>query len=110
MSLYSVTSIMRYILFSETNVPPPPRFIRVVPYDTSIRVSWSAPDPESNVLVRGYILGYGKGVPDSYRLSLDADQHVYTIESLRKYSALQLGSHGTNCDREVTGLNHDWAN
>ncbi|XP_069102429.1 neogenin-like isoform X7 [Argopecten irradians] len=70
----------------ETRVPPPPRLIRVVPYDTSIRVSWSAPDPESKILVRGYILGYGKGVPDSYRLTLDADSHVYTIENLQPAS------------------------
>ncbi|XP_033725655.1 neogenin-like isoform X3 [Pecten maximus] len=70
----------------ETRVPPPPRLIRVVPYDTSIRVSWSAPDPESKILVRGYILGYGKGVPDSFRLTLDADNHVYTIENLQPAS------------------------
>ncbi|XP_021359106.1 neogenin-like isoform X7 [Mizuhopecten yessoensis] len=70
----------------ETKVPPPPRLIRVVPYDTSIRVSWSAPDPESKILVRGYILGYGKGIPDSYRLTLDADNHVYNIKNLQPAS------------------------
>ncbi|KAJ8311643.1 hypothetical protein KUTeg_010998 [Tegillarca granosa] len=70
----------------ESVVPPPPRKVRVTPHHDSIRVSWSAPPPESKILVRGYTLGYGKGVPDVYKITLDADEHVYTIKNLKPTS------------------------
>ncbi|KAK3094564.1 hypothetical protein FSP39_003463 [Pinctada imbricata] len=70
----------------ESAVPPPPQRIRVTPYAHSIRVSWSSPNPESKVLVRGYTLGWGKGVADDYQKVLDADTHVYTIEHLHPSS------------------------
>lgn len=51
-------------------------------YATSIRVSWTAPEPESKIMVRGYTLGYGKGIADVYMEVLGPDVNVFTIESL----------------------------
>ncbi|XP_071140063.1 neogenin-like isoform X13 [Mytilus edulis] len=66
----------------ESVVPTTPRKLRVTSYATSIRVSWTAPEPESKIMVRGYTLGYGKGIADVYMEVLGPDVNVFTIESL----------------------------
>ena len=47
-------------------------------------VQWAPPAPDSKILVRGYILGYGRGIADVYQVRLDANTHDYTIKNLRK--------------------------
>lgn len=47
----------------------------------SIVVSWNPPK-NSNVKVRGYTLGWGKGVPDIYMDSLDGKTRFYEIKDL----------------------------
>ena len=69
-------------MFSESIVPPPPRKLRVTSYATSIRVSWTAPEPESKIMVRGYSLGYGKGIADVHSRALGPDVNVFIIEEL----------------------------
>ena len=56
-------------------------------------VQWAPPAPDSKILVRGYILGYGRGIADVYQVRLDANTHDYTIKNLRKWcmSMLLLG-------------------
>ena len=81
----SIHSFQFHFFLTESTVPPPPHRIRVSPYANSIRVSWSSPPPASKVMVRGYTLGWGKGVADEKQKVVDADTHVYTIENLRKH-------------------------
>ncbi|XP_056003789.1 neogenin-like isoform X3 [Ostrea edulis] len=66
----------------ESRVPDAPRKVRVTPHATSIRVSWSTPPPESKILVREYVLGWGKGVPDTESKIVGPDTQVFTIENL----------------------------
>ena len=69
---------------SESNVPPMPAHLLCQPQANSIVVSWSPPPANSKILVRGYTLGFGKGVPDVYSVSLDANTNRYVIKNLRK--------------------------
>lgn len=66
----------------ESRVPDAPRTVTVTPHATSIRVSWTTPPPENKIVVRGYVLGWGKGVPDSERKILGPDTQIYSIENL----------------------------
>ncbi|XP_061190970.1 neogenin-like isoform X3 [Saccostrea echinata] len=66
----------------ESKVPDAPRRVHVTSDDTSIRVSWSTPPPESKIMVRGYILGWGKGVPDTEKKHFGPETHVFTIRNL----------------------------
>ena len=47
----------------------------------SISVWWSPPKDQS-IKIRGYILTWGKGYPDVYRVDLDGKQRFYSIENL----------------------------
>ena len=57
----------------------------VRPLTDSLVVQW-VPNRRSKYIVRGYYLGYGKGIPDVFRQVFDADTFFYTIENLRKYT------------------------
>ena len=59
----------------------------VRPLTDSLVVQW-VPNRRSKYIVRGYYLGYGKGIPDVYRQVFDADTFFYTIENLRKFVIL----------------------
>lgn len=48
-------------------------------------VMWSPPVTADSIMVRGYILGYGIGLPDSYKQLLDAKQRYHTIKGLSEY-------------------------
>ena len=58
----------------------------VRPLTDSLVVQW-VPNRRSKYIVRGYYLGYGKGIPDVYRQVFDADTFFYTIENLRKFAS-----------------------
>lgn len=51
----------------------------------SILVWWSPPKDQS-IKVRGYVLTWGKGVPDEYKKVLDGKQRYYTIDDLEPNS------------------------
>lgn len=70
---------------AESFVPEMPDRLVVRPGTTSLMVQW-VPNRRSKYLVRGYYLGYGKGIPDVYRQLFDANTFFYTIENLRKSS------------------------
>ncbi|XP_050396200.1 neogenin isoform X2 [Patella vulgata] len=70
----------------ESKVPPKPARLQAKPKSNSIIVTWAPPPPNSKVLVRGYVLGFGKGIPDNEQIMLDANTHDYTIENLEPIS------------------------
>ncbi|XP_076438813.1 neogenin-like [Babylonia areolata] len=70
----------------ESTVPPQPARLQAKPRANSIVVQWAPPPPDSKILVRGYILGYGRGIADVYQVRLDANTHDYTIKNLQPTS------------------------
>ena len=45
--------------------------------------------PSSNkILVRGYTIGWGKGIPDEYTKVVDNKQRYFVIEDLSKWSVV----------------------
>lgn len=59
-------------------------YVLVKPSTDSITVSWIPPS-NPNVIVRGYTIGWGKGIPDSYFKMLDGKQRFYIIEGLGQF-------------------------
>ncbi|XP_046404271.1 neogenin isoform X2 [Ischnura elegans] len=69
----------------EIQVPDPPSSLKARPMANSILVAWNPPRNPS-IMVRGYTIGWGKGIPDVYTQLLDGKQRTYTIESLEANS------------------------
>lgn len=69
----------------ESQVPEPPSSLRARPMTSSIAVSWNPPNNQ-NVMVRGYTIGWGKGIPDVYSKLVDGKQRVFVIEKLEANS------------------------
>jgi len=68
---------------AETRVPGKPTSLRVRPLTTSIVVSWTPPT-EQDIMIRGYVLGYGVGIPDVFRQIVPARRRYYAVKSLRE--------------------------
>ena len=66
-------------------MPEIPDRLVVRPLTDSLVVQW-VPNRRSKYIVRGYYLGYGKGIPDVYRQVFDSDTFFYTIENLQPAS------------------------
>ena len=69
----------------ESQVPEPPSSLRARPMTSSIAVSWNPPSNQ-NVMVRGYTIGWGKGIPDVYSKLVDGKQRAFVIEKLEANS------------------------
>lgn len=67
----------------ETQVPNQPSSLHVRPLPNSIIMSWTPP-LNPNILVRGYIIGYGVGSPYADTVRVDSKQRYYSIENLGK--------------------------
>ncbi|XP_048887536.1 neogenin 1a isoform X3 [Brienomyrus brachyistius] len=65
----------------ETRVPDVPSSLQVRPLVNSIVVSWTPPENQ-DIVVRGYIIGYGIGSPHAQTIKVDHKQRYYSIESL----------------------------
>ncbi|XP_046984365.1 neogenin [Schistocerca americana] len=65
----------------ESQVPDTPVGLKARPMTDSITVSWNPPRNQ-NIMVRGYTIGWGKGIPDAYTQLLDGKQRYYVIEQL----------------------------
>ncbi|XP_060796900.1 neogenin 1a isoform X4 [Neoarius graeffei] len=65
----------------ESRVPEVPGSLHVRPLVNSIVVSWSPPENQ-DIVVRGYIIGYGIGNPHSQTIKVDYKQRYYNIENL----------------------------
>ncbi|KAM4634159.1 netrin receptor DCC [Polymixia lowei] len=69
----------------ESQVPNQPSSLHVRPLPNSIIMSWTPP-LSPNILVRGYIIGYGVGSPYSETVRVDSKQRYYSIENLEPSS------------------------
>jgi len=56
-------------------------FITARPTGDSIHVSWGPP-AEQEIKVRGYIIGWGKGIPDEETAQVDENVRTYQIKNL----------------------------
>ena len=83
--LASLFFINDFMVFLESIVPGKPTSLRVRPLANSIVVSWTPPT-EQDIMIRGYVLGYGVGVPDIFRQVLDSRLRYYTIKALSRQS------------------------
>lgn len=66
---------------AESQVPDQPSSLHVRPLPNSIIMSWTPP-LSPNILVRGYIIGYGVGSPYAETVRVDSKQRYYSIENL----------------------------
>ena len=64
-------------------MPNPPSTLRAKAEDDSITIAWNPPSSK-NILVRGYTIGWGKGIPDEYTKVVDNKQRYFVIEDLSK--------------------------
>ncbi|KPP62376.1 hypothetical protein Z043_119443, partial [Scleropages formosus] len=69
----------------ESQVPDQPSSLHVRPLATSIIVSWTPP-LSHNIVVRGYIIGYGVGSPYAETVRVDSKQRYYSIDNLEPSS------------------------
>ncbi|KAG8440231.1 hypothetical protein GDO86_006130 [Hymenochirus boettgeri] len=70
----------------ETRVPDMPSSLHVRPLVTNIVVSWTPPENQHQVVVRGYAIGYGLGSPHAQTVRVDHKQRYYTIDNLEPSS------------------------
>lgn len=71
------------LTLAESQVPDQPSSLHVRPLPNSIIMSWTPP-LSPNILVRGYIIGYGVGSPYAETVRVDSKQRYYSIENLGK--------------------------
>lgn len=61
-----------------------PSSLRARPSSNSIFVSWGPPKDQT-IVVRGYTIGWGIGLPDVYTKNLDETHRYFDIPNLRKH-------------------------
>ncbi|XP_059613953.1 neogenin [Phlebotomus argentipes] len=69
----------------ETQTPKQPDFIRTRPSAESIIITWGPPR-DTNIKLRGFTLGWGKGLPDVEMKELDSIARYYEIKGLEPNS------------------------
>uniref|UniRef100_A0A336LNC3 CSON008464 protein n=1 Tax=Culicoides sonorensis TaxID=179676 RepID=A0A336LNC3_CULSO len=79
----------------ESQVPGKPAFIVTRPSAESVSVSW-APPVRQEVKVRGYILGWGKGIPDEDMVTLDEKVRYYELKNLEPNSEYVISLRARN--------------
>nr|CAD7442449.1 unnamed protein product [Timema bartmani] len=84
----------------ESHVPGQPVNLKTRAMADTITVSWSPPR-DQNIMVRGYTIGWGKGIPDAYTQVLEGRQRFYVIEGLdnRYYVVRYTSSHHSSNPR-----------
>lgn len=68
----------------ESQVPDQPSSLHVRPQTNCIIMSWTPP-LNPNIVVRGYIIGYGVGSPYAETVRVDSKQRYYSIERLGEW-------------------------
>lgn len=68
------------ILCSENQVPGAPQSLRPQADSTSIAITWEPP-LDDGIMVRGYVVGWGVGIPDLNSKRLGSNQRYFKIES-----------------------------
>lgn len=79
----------------ETSVPDPPRSMKVRAGTDSLTVTW-LPPANQNIMVRGYVIGWGKGVPDAYSQMLDGKHRSFVIKNLEPNSEYVISVRANN--------------
>ncbi|KAG5888723.1 hypothetical protein JTB14_023799 [Gonioctena quinquepunctata] len=79
----------------ESRVPDKPSVIRVRPTFDRLYVMWSPP-LNQNIRVRHYMLGWGKGIPDTYTHTLEERNRTFIIERLEPNSEYVLSLRASN--------------
>jgi len=69
----------------ESQVPEPPSSLRARATDEEITIMWTPPKSQL-IMVRGYTIGWGKGIPDEYTKVVDNKQRYFVIENLKANS------------------------
>ncbi|XP_021962804.1 neogenin isoform X2 [Folsomia candida] len=69
----------------ETRVPLKPITIQAQASSDSITISWMPPRNQ-NIMIRGYTIGWGKGIPDVYTKLVEGKRRLYIIEDLQPNS------------------------
>ena len=67
----------------ESVVPDPPSSLRAKAADNEITIIWTPPR-DNQILVRGYTIGWGKGIPDEYTKVVDDKERFFVIQDLSK--------------------------
>ena len=67
----------------ESVVPDPPSSLRAKASDDEIQIMWTPPR-DNQILVRGYTIGWGKGIPDEYTKLVDDKERYFVISGLSK--------------------------
>ena len=73
----------------ELRVPGQPAGLRVRPTAKSIVINWSPPN-DANIVVRGYTIGWGIGIPDVYSKIVDSKERIFSIDELGMCKNLHL--------------------
>lgn len=76
---FSVETLQKDL--DETKVPDKPTALRAKAEGNSIYVTWQPPK-NRDIVVRGYTIGWGIGVPDLYTQMIEGDQRFFTIENV----------------------------
>lgn len=68
----------------ESEVPDKPTSLRAKVDSNSIHITWGPPSKKKNILVKGYKVGWGIGVPDVFEKVIEGDaQRSFTIHKLQ---------------------------
>jgi neogenin len=69
----------------ESIVPDPPSSLKAKATDIDITIYWKPPRG-NKIKVRGYTVGWGKGIPDAYTQVVDEKQRSFVIPNLKATS------------------------
>ena len=72
----------------ETVVPDPPSSLKARATDDQIQIMWKPPR-DNRILVRGYTIGWGEGIPDEYTQLVDDNDRYFIIPDLSKSDTYQ---------------------
>jgi len=73
--------------FVETSAPGQPRRVTSKAFADYVIVSWEP--PEDGAEVRGYVIGYGEGVPDVNWQYLEGHRRNVTVKNLSKKGTIR---------------------
>ncbi|XP_033624343.1 neogenin-like isoform X5 [Asterias rubens] len=93
---------------NENTVPPILSLFSAIPSSNKIVVTW-APPFESNIMIRGYILGYGAGIPDAFIETFSSSETQFTITNLKPSTIYVLKLRAFNNAGEGMSLYKDVA-
>ncbi|XP_071789268.1 uncharacterized protein [Asterias amurensis] len=93
---------------NENTEPPILSLFSAIPSSNKIVVTW-APPFESNIMIRGYILGYGAGIPDAFIETFSSSETQFTITNLKPSTIYVLKLRAFNNAGEGMSLYKDVA-